>query len=291
MPQSATLSAKIVLITGCSSGIGRALAELLVAKRHIVWATARREDSVSELETWAKSFGESAVVRRLDVVDATNIRAVVDELKEVHGRIDCLVNNAGFGQFGAVEEITPQQWRRQFETNVFGVVELCRAVLPTMREQRSGRIVNVSSLAAHATLPLMGAYAASKHALDAVSSSLRMEVAPFGIDVVLIEPGPVTTQFRDNVAANLGGDKAASGPYARLYQALDDYWKGAYGRTGKTGDDVARLICKVICARRPRARYRITAPARLLPWILPFLPDRLTDATILRRMGWRKSDI
>ena len=232
MANSPLPSKQVVLITGCSTGIGRSLAELLVADGHKVCATARRAASIDELKQWAEPHGEAALVRRLDVTDAASIRNVVQELIEAHGRVDCLVNNAGFGQFGAVEEITPQQWRGQFETNVFGLVELCQAVLPAMRKQRCGRIINVSSLAAHATLPLMGAYAASKHALDALSSSLRMEVAPFGIDVVLIEPGPVTTQFRDNVAANLTGDAAPTSPYRRLYEALDDYWKGAYGRTG-----------------------------------------------------------
>ncbi len=280
--------AKVVLITGCSSGIGRAAADLLARRGHRVCATARRTKSIGELRRWAQSYGDRAMAVGLDVDDPCSIDAAVEALLQNWGKVDCLVNNAGFGQFGTVEDLPIDMWRQQFETNVMGAIGVTQAVLEPMRCHGRGRIVTLSSLAAYATLPLMGAYSASKAALDAAMGALRMEVAPFGIDVVLIEPGPVRTAFRANVRNAIDRERfRTTGVYDALYAALDDYWRGQYGQTNKTGDDVARLVRKAVEARRPRARYRITAAARVVPHVLPFVPDKLVDSAIGRRLGWR----
>ncbi len=287
MPTARTSSSSIVLITGCSSGIGRAAAQRLAARGHTVYATARREESVRELADWAASAG-SARARALDVTQPDAIAAVVTEILDAEGRIDALINNAGYGQFGAVEDISLDAWRRQMETNLIGAVALTQACLPAMRRQQAGRIINVSSVVAHIAAPLMGPYAASKHALDAFSQSLRNEVARWGIRVVLIEPGPIATRFREHLQAYLERENVgASSPYAGQYRALDAYWSSRFGKQGKTADDVAELVVRAVEARRPRRRYRITGVAHLIPRLRPMVPDWLFDALVRRRLADR----
>lgn len=276
---------KVVLITGCSSGIGRAAADAFACGGHNVYATARRADSVAELCRWAEAFGGKAHAVRLDVTDAAMIGSVVSEIVSREGRIDVLVNNAGYGQIGAVEDVSLEAWRRQLETNVIGLLAATQAVLPAMRSAGHGRIVNVSSVVAHVAVPLMGAYCASKHAVEAASNTLRVEVAPFGIDVALIEPGPIATNFRPNVEANLADHPIREdGPYADMYRAMDAYWAQQSGGNGPTAADVAALIVTAATARRPRTRYRITSVAKWLPRILPFLPDRVFDWLVTRQL-------
>jgi NAD(P)-dependent dehydrogenase (short-subunit alcohol dehydrogenase family) len=275
-----------VLITGCGSGIGRAAAVELAAAGHIVYATARRRESVDELAVWADAHPERVFARQLNVTESATIDPVVKEMLSAHGRIDAVVNNAGFGQVGAVEDVGLDLWRRQFETNLFGAIAVIQAVLPTMRSRGRGRIVNVSSVVAHATVPLMGAYCASKHALEAMSTALRVEVAGLGIEVVLIEPGPIQTQFRPNINASLEKSPIHEGsPYEAMYRALDAYWSRRYGRPARSAEEVAFLVRKAIEARRPRRRYRITSVARIAPWLLPFIPDGLMDRVLRKQLG------
>jgi NAD(P)-dependent dehydrogenase (short-subunit alcohol dehydrogenase family) len=281
-----TARPKVILITGCSSGIGRATAVRLAAHGHTVYATARRYESVAELQQWAASGGDNARAGHLDVTDPVSAADIVRRVRTECGRLDVLVNNAGFGQAGAVEDIPLDRWRLQFEVNLFGLIGLTQAALPLMRSAGQGRIINVSSVVAHFTSPFMGAYAATKHALEAVSNALRMEVRPWNIDVVLIEPGPIATAFRENVLKNTGdADQAMQSPYARAYAIMMKASSAWHRANGVPADDVARSIERAVESPRPRARYRITAIARWVPPLSSWMPARLLDALTLRAMG------
>src|SRR5512134_883364 len=182
---------QVILVTGCSTGIGRATALEAAARGHRVFASARRPESVAGLA--AKGITPVA----LDVTAPASIAEAVGEVLRSESRIDALVNNAGYGQYGAVEDVSPEEWRAQFEVNVFGALAVLRAVLPAMGRARGGTIVNVSSVAGRVAVPFAGAYSASKHALEAISDALRVELSPWGIRVVLVEPGPISTRFGD----------------------------------------------------------------------------------------------
>jgi len=279
----------VVLVTGCSSGIGRAAAEHLARRGHVVYATARRPESVEELRQWAAGMGSGARAALLDVEHPQTIDDTVTRVLDEQGRIDVLVNNAGFGQAGAFEDIPPEHWRRQFEVNLFGLIEVTRRVLPGMRERRSGRIINVSSVVAHVVVPFMGAYAASKHALDAASAALRMELKRWGIHVVLIEPGPIQTEFRrnvlDNVQKAMGADyRVEDSPYAEGYRVMTQRRSGPEPGAG-TAEDVAAAIRLAVESRRPRTRYPVTPIARWVPLMARLLPDRVFDALMIRSSG------
>src|SRR5918995_3639491 len=198
---------RAVLITGCSSGIGAATAARLVAGGWTVYATARRPETLADLE--AKGCKTLA----LDVVDDASRRAAVDAVVEAEGAVGVLINNAGYSQSGAVESVPDERVRAQFETNVFGPLALCRLVLPAMREQGWGRIVNVSSMGGRFTFPGGGVYHASKHALEALSDALRYELRPFGVDVVVIEPGLVKTRFGETSVGSIHSVSGDASPY------------------------------------------------------------------------------
>lgn len=273
-----------MLITGCSSGIGFAAADLLAKSGHIVYATARRAESVEMLNSWSESFDGRAHAARLDVTDLDSIEQTIAQIENDHNRIDCLVNNAGYGQAGPVEHVSIDAWRRQFETNVFGVQSVTKRVLPMMRAQRHGRIINVSSVVAHFSVPMMAPYCASKHALDAMSLALRVELAPFSVDVVLIEPGPIETEFRPNVDQNLESAIDPNDPYGPMGRAMDKYWDRSFGKTAAKPITVARAIQKAVESKRPKARYRVTSTAKFVPHLVAHLPDRLLDWIIRKQL-------
>src|SRR6476646_813021 len=238
-----------VLITGCSTGIGRATAERLVEDGWNVHATARRPETIEDL---AKS---GCTVQAIDVTDEDSMATAVEEA-EKDGPIGALVNNAGYSQSGAIETIPMDSVRRQFETNVFGLMRMCQLVLPSMRAAGSGRIVNLSSMGGKLTFPGGGVYHATKHAVEALSDALRFEVAGFGIRVVLIEPGLITTNFGETAAGSIGSELPSEGPYAEFNAAVAAETKGAYeGPLAKLGggpDTVARKIERAISSRRPK---------------------------------------
>jgi NAD(P)-dependent dehydrogenase (short-subunit alcohol dehydrogenase family) len=276
---------KVVLITGCSSGIGRAVADLLADSGHRVVATARRAESLAELQRWAEPYPDRTLVHPLDVSNESSIAAAVQATLHRFARIDVLVNNAGYGQLGAVEELSLDQWRTQFETNVFGVAACIRAALPAMRAQGHGRIINVSSAVAHITTPLMGAYCASKHALESLSAALRMETAGQHIDVVMIEPGPVGTDFRLHVQRQYAAlPDVQKSLYAPLYCGLKSWWEKEPGRGVTTALHVATLILRAVEARRPRMRYRISWEAHLVPQLRKLVPDRYLERYLTREL-------
>jgi NADP-dependent 3-hydroxy acid dehydrogenase YdfG len=263
-----------VLITGCSTGIGRATAERLAGAGFTVYATARRPESIADLE--AKGCRTLA----LDVTDDASMTAAVAAVEEAEGAVGALVNNAGYSQSGALEGIPIDSIRRQFETNVFGLVRLTQLVLPKMRERRAGRIVNIGSMGGKLTFPGGGVYHATKYAVEALSDALRFEVKAFGIDVVLIEPGLITTNFADAAVASVP-DEAAPGPYTAFNEHVSKMTVGAYeGPLAKLGggpDAVAKVIEKALTTSRPKPRYTVTPSASLTIAQRRLVSDRVWD--------------
>jgi NAD(P)-dependent dehydrogenase (short-subunit alcohol dehydrogenase family) len=262
-----------ILITGCSSGIGWATAEHLARGRQTVYATARRLDSIAGLER----LGCRTLA--LDVLDDTSMQAAVDAVQAAHGAVGALVNNAGYAVSGAIEALSMDAVRTEFETNVFGYVRMAQLVLPGMRQAGRGRIVNVSSVAGRVTMPGAGAYAASKYAIEAISDALRFEVRGFGVEVIVIEPGPIRTEF--TASANAALSRAPAGPYAEYHAAVAkaDAETDESIIAGKP-EHVARAIERALTARRPRPRYRVTPVSRVLPKVRGLLGDRGFDALL-----------
>src|SRR4051794_20966668 len=267
---------KAVLITGCSTGIGRATAEHLAEKGWTVYATARRPESIQDLE------GKGCRTLALDVTDEASMQNAVREVEAADSAVGVLVNNAGYSQSGAVESVKLDDVRAQFETNVFGLVRMCQLVLPGMRRQGFGKIVNVSSMGGKLTFPGGGIYHATKHAVEALSDALRFEVRGFGVDVIVIEPGLIRTQFADAAVSKIESGTTANGPYAEFNAAVAEATAGAYeGPLAKLGggpEKVAHKIEKALSSRRPRARYPVTSSARVILGTPPLLPDRGWDA-------------
>jgi NAD(P)-dependent dehydrogenase (short-subunit alcohol dehydrogenase family) len=268
-------TSKAVLITGCSTGIGRATAQHLASSGWTVYATARRVESLAGLD--------GCRTLALDVTDEASMQAAVDTVVGEHGAVGVLINNAGYSQSGAVESVPMDEVRRQFETNVFGLTRMCQLVLPGMREQRWGKIVNISSMGANFVFPGGGFYHATKYAVDALSDALRFEVRGFGVDVIIVQPGLIKTEFGN---AAVGGVPAGDGPYAKFNAAVGESTQGAYesGPLGKLGggpEAVAKAIEKAITARRPKARYRVTPSAHILIRQRSLMTDRMWD-TMMR---------
>jgi NAD(P)-dependent dehydrogenase (short-subunit alcohol dehydrogenase family) len=268
---------KAVLITGCSSGIGRATAEHLLARGWTVYATARRRETLAELEA------RGARTLALDVTDEGSMAAAVHAVESEEGAVGVLVNNAGYSQSGAVESVPMERVRAQFETNVFGLIRMCQLVLPGMRAQRSGTIVNVSSMGGKLTFPGGGLYHATKHAVEAVSDALRFEVRGFGVDVVVIEPGLIRTGYGEAAAHAVAEGTDAGGPYREFNRRVADatvrvYEKGPLAKLGGPPEAVARKIEQALVAERPRARYTVTPSAKAMLAQRALLPDGAWDA-------------
>jgi NADP-dependent 3-hydroxy acid dehydrogenase YdfG len=266
---------KAVLITGCSTGIGRAAAEHLAGKGWTVYATARRPESIEDLKE------KGCRILALDVMDDASMSAAVRQVEEAEGAVGVLVNNAGYSQSGAVESVNLDDVRRQFETNVFGLIRMCQLALPGMRRQGWGKIVNISSIGGKVTFPGGGIYHGTKHAVEAISDALRFEVHAFGVDVVVIEPGLIRTQFGEAAVSSIHEGTTPDGPYAEFNSAVAATTAGAYegalARLGGGPETVARKIEKAITRGRPRTRYPVTASARLVLGIHRLLPDRGWD--------------
>ncbi|MEJ7788995.1 MAG: oxidoreductase [Thermoleophilaceae bacterium] len=271
-------ASKAVLITGCSTGIGRATAERLASGGFTVYATARNLEAVADLE--AKGCRTLA----LDVTDDESMQAAVTTVEEAEGAVGVLVNNAGYSQSGAVESIDIDEVRAQFETNVFGLVRMSQLVLPGMRAQGYGRVVNVGSMGGKLTFPGGGIYHATKYAVEAISDAMRFEVSSFGVQVVLIQPGLIKTEFASAAVGALNRGTADDGPYGQFNQEVAATTVGGYeGPAAKLGggpDTVAKAIEKAVTAARPKARYPVTPSARLLMGQRALMPDRAWDAFV-----------
>jgi NAD(P)-dependent dehydrogenase (short-subunit alcohol dehydrogenase family) len=271
-----------VLITGCSSGIGRETARRLAGKGWSVYATARKPEQITDLER------EGCRTLALDVTEEASMRTAVAAVEAEHGAVGALVNNAGYSQSGALETLPMERLRAQFETNVFGLMRMCQLVLPAMRAARRGTIVNLSSMGGKLTFPGGGAYHASKHAIEALSDALRWEVRGFGVRVVIIEPGLITTRFGETAAGSISDSAAfepeADDPYAAFNAAVGSATAGAYegplARLGAGPEAVARVIERAIASGNPRPRYKVTASARLALAQRALLPDRAWDSVL-----------
>lgn len=279
-------TSEAVLITGCSTGIGRATALHLAAKGRTVYATARRLDAIADLAE------QGCRTLALDVTDEASMQAAVDHVVAQEGAVGVLVNNAGYSQSGAIESVPMDDVRRQFETNVFGLARMCQLVLPGMREQRWGKIVNISSMGSNFVFPGGGYYHATKYAVEAISDALRFEVKGFGVDVIVVQPGLIRTAFGDTAVHGVGAATADDGPYARFNAEVarataEVYEGGPLARFGGPPETVAKAIEKAISGRS-RIRMRVTPSAHLLVGQRRLMTDRLWDrflATQFRRPG------
>jgi NADP-dependent 3-hydroxy acid dehydrogenase YdfG len=266
---------KAVLITGCSSGIGAATAEKLVADGWKVYATARRPETLAELAD------QGCETLALDVTDEASMVAAVKHVVDAEGAVGVLVNNAGYSQSGAVESVPIDQVRRQFDTNVFGLIRMCQLVLPGMREQRFGKIVNIGSMGGRLTFPGGGLYHATKYAVEAISDALRFEVRGFGVDVILIEPGLIVTNFGEVAAGSVEGAEQDEGPYAafnrKVARLTAGVYKGPMAKLGGGPESVAKTIAGALKSGRPKPRYPVTPSAHLLINQRRLVPDQLWD--------------
>jgi NAD(P)-dependent dehydrogenase (short-subunit alcohol dehydrogenase family) len=262
-----------VLITGCSTGIGRATAEKLAEDGWNVHATARRPESIEDLEK------KGCQINALDVTDEHSMESAVAEV-EKDGPIGALINNAGYSQSGAIETIPMESVRRQFETNVFGLMRMCQLCLPSMREAGSGRIVNLSSMGGKLTFPGGGVYHATKHAVEALSDALRFEVREFGVDVVIIEPGLIVTEFGETAAGSLDAIEE-HGPYSKFNSDVAKVTANAYtgpmARFGAGPEAVAAKIARALTAGRPSTRYTVTPSAKVMLGVRRLSTDRMWD--------------
>ncbi|HEY7112183.1 MAG TPA: SDR family oxidoreductase [Thermoanaerobaculia bacterium] len=260
---------QVILVTGASSGIGLAVAREAARRGHRVFASARKTESLP-VETGLRPL-------RLDVTEAGAAARAVAEILGLEGRLDALVNNAGYAQYGAAEDVSAERWRAQYDVAVFGAIETIRAALPALRAAGSGTIVNLSSVGGKVTVPFAAPYCSAKHALESISDSLRVELAPFGIRVVVVEPGPVDTRFDDRALAEVADILKGSGPYAPYYGDIEAAMKGVFAAGKIPPEAVARVVVKAVESRSPKARYRLTAMSHLLIPLNPLLPDRLLD--------------
>lgn len=270
---------KVILVTGASAGIGKATALQLINEGHIVYGAARRIEKMKELE----ENGGFAI--KMDVLNNDEIVAGVDQIIDEQGKIDVLVNNAGYAVYGSVEDITIDEARRQFEVNIFGLARLTQLVLPHMRHQGNGTIINVSSVGGKIFTPLGAWYHATKHALEGWSDSLRMEVEAFGIDVVIIEPGAIKTEFVDVMNQPML-DRSANGPYENLAKSMAKAAEESYSKKGRhSGPEViANTISKAIKAKRPKTRYASGAMAGLVLFMRRWLSDRAFQKVMMSQV-------
>jgi NAD(P)-dependent dehydrogenase (short-subunit alcohol dehydrogenase family) len=257
-------SKKVALVTGASAGIGKSIVRQLLQDGWIVYGAARRVDKMSDIQS------EGAQVLSLDVTDDASMEAAVQHLLTAEGRLDALVNNAGYGSYGAIKDVPISEAKRQFEVNVFGLIKLTQLVLPTMRAARSGTIVNISSMGGRIWMPIGGWYHATKHALEVLSDTLRMETKPFGIKVVVIQPGAIESEWSGIAAETLQETSqgsvyiAQSQPMAKLLKHYDNAAKP---------EVVAKAVSQAVNSRNPKRRYATPTDAKLLIFLRWLLPD------------------
>lgn len=275
------MTSKVALVTGASSGIGEAAAKGLLQQGFVVYVAARRVDRMADLGA------AGAHVVSLDVTDDASMVACIEQIRAEQGRLDVLVNNAGYGSYGAVEDVPLEEARRQFEVNVFGLARLTQLALPMMREQRSGRIINVSSVGARLYEPFGAWYHATKYAVEGLSNSLRIEVTPFGIDVVIIAPAGVVTEWntiaRESLLAMSGSGAYAKGA-KRAFKVLENFDRPA---TSSSPEVIGRAIVKAATAKRPPAVKPVGKGARLVRTSVDLLPTRVFDAGVKAVFGGR----
>jgi NAD(P)-dependent dehydrogenase (short-subunit alcohol dehydrogenase family) len=270
------MSKKVVLITGASSGMGKETAKTLIKEGYTVYVAARRVEKMQDL----KELGGIPI--KMDVTKEEDMVAAVEQIKKNHGGVDILINNAGYGSYGAIEDVPIDEARRQFEVNIFGLARLTQLVLPGMRQNRYGKIVNISSMGGKIYTPFGGWYHATKHALEGLSDCLRWETAPFGVDVIVIEPGGIATPWGVIAAENLK-KTSANGAYAQAASKAADGMAEMYTSDRLSPPSlIADTILKAITARRPKTRYAAGFGARPFIFLRKILSDRMFDRLISR---------
>jgi len=276
-----------VLITGATDGLGKAAAFLLAERGYRVFAAGRSAEKRAQLDALAREKTLPLETLEMDVCDESSVQKAVSSVQLKSGAIDVLINNAGLVYVGAIEDLRMEDWRRQFETNFFGVLRVTQAVLPQMRERRKGRILMMSSVSGFVTPPTQGAYSASKHAIEALSNALRHELYPFGIHTILIQPGYIMTNIQNTAMemAQTYQEKFKSGPYARIYASYLGNATSTRAQSKTTPEDCARIMLKAIEAPRPKARYGVTPLATLAKFTKWTLTDNAADRMIRRRYG------
>ena len=265
-------SQQVILITGASSGIGFDTARMLAQQGHKVYASARRTELMEPL----REFGVN--ILKMDLTDEATMQEGVRKVVAAEGRIDTLINTAGYGYFGAVENVSMEEARRQLEVNVFGLARLCQFVLPMMRERGSGRIINTASVAGKAVLYFGAWYNVSKFAVEAFSDALRMEMKPFGVNVVMIEPGGIKTDWGIIAARHLAENSKGTAYEAAALRESETLDKGYHMNLLSKPVVVAKAICRAVNSRHPRARYRVGFAANTIVWSHALLPARWWDA-------------
>lgn len=274
---------EIVLLTGASSGIGFETALLLQQSGYKVYAAARRTDRLKKLESQGIS------ILSIDVTSDASMQQAVQFIIDREGRIDVLINNAGYGSFGSLEEVPMEEARQQFEVNVFGLARLTQLVIPHMREKQYGKIVNIASVAAHIYQPLGSWYHSTKFAVEGLSDCLRVELKPFGIKVILVEPGPIKSEW-SGIAVEHLLQSSGKGPYQFIAQRMAEAMTRMYAASYVSGSDtVARVIAKSLKRNNPRARYTAGQGASFMIFARRMLGTRIFDALISKMMVGKKA--
>lgn len=277
---------KSVLITGATDGLGKAAAVLLAQRGYRVFAAGRSLEKRAQLDALAGEKNLPLETLPLDVCSDDSVRQAVSQVLAKAAAIDVLVNNAGVNYSAAVEDLRLEDWRCQFETNFFGVLRMTQAVVPHMRARRRGRILMMSSVSGFVTAPTQGAYSASKFALEAMSNALRLELHPFDVQVILIQPGYIVTGIQQ-ASLSLTGPylQNSASPYAALYASFLKRMTSSRAASETTPEDCARVILQAIESPRPKIRYPVTRLATFAKWSRKLLSDRAVDAMLLRRFG------
>jgi NAD(P)-dependent dehydrogenase (short-subunit alcohol dehydrogenase family) len=277
----------IVLVTGATVGLGRASAILLAQRGYRVFAGVRNADRLAAIQQLGQERKLPLESIALDVTDDTSTQRAIEEIERRAGPVNILANNAGIAIGAAAEEISLADYRKIFDTNFFGAIRLAQRVLPEMRRRRQGRIIKMSSVSGKIAVPLMGAYASSKHALEAFSDSLRLELYPFGVYVVLIEPGyiPSSMNQTDAELSSAYAKNAERSPYNAIYQRFLRSWSRTRKGSRYTPEDCARVILRAAEETPPRARYVVTRDARNAILARRFLPESLFDRGVRRKLG------
>lgn len=265
---------KVVLITGASSGIGKETARLLSQRGYKVYGAARRTDKMKELEQYGVQLLE------MDVTDDASMTTGINTIIKKEGRIDVLVNNAGYGSYGALEDVPMSEAKYQFEVNIFGLARLTQLVLPHMRQQHSGRIINISSIGGRIGEPHGAWYHATKFAVEGLSDSLRMELKEFGIDVVVIQPGAIKTEWA-GIAREKMLETSGQTAYGSLTQKHATMFEKADGKMGSDPIVIARTIEKAVTATKPKTRYAAGSGAKPILMARSILSDRMFDNLML----------
>jgi len=275
---------RVIIVTGASSGIGEATARRLAREGAAVVLAARRQERVRRLAEEIAAAGGRALAVPTDITVEADRHRLIERTMDAYGRLDALINNAGYGQRGPLECVPLEDIRRNFETNLFALIALTQQVIPILRAQGNGRIVNVSSVAGRIARPFSAVYDATKHALEAISDGLRGELAPFGIRVIVIEPGFIRTEFLQVATEVSRSAWERAHPYAPVLADLDR-WYERWQRWAGRPEDVAAVIVRALTDARPRPRYAVPGHARLLLALKRWIPDSLWDALMHRQMG------